>query len=162
MNMKKLTTVILLFLWGCHNSPEHNANESKASKDAADTIIVNHVDAEPGTILFEANEILNKMNIGVNCRFEYAQHKAPNLDIVGETSYMEVKINATEAKDLINLFYKKCHDSKLEQFDRSGFFTPDMKYDLKAYFNIAGAENSYFTCLIRSGNKYAYYVLGDL
>jgi hypothetical protein len=159
--MKKLTIPFLLFLLGCNPASKQNTAENEAQKDTLGMQEAGRVAAEPGTILFETNEILNKISNGEDCRFEYAEQQAPNIDIVGETSYMEVEVSAAEAKDLIGLFYKKCYDSKLEAFDKNGFFTPDIKYDLKAYFNIAGAETSYFTCIIKSKNKYAYYVLGN-
>ena len=120
-----------------------------------------NVEAEPGSILFETNKLLDLINVNDKCRFEYAEGAAPNTDIVGETNIMQAEISAKEAEGLIELFYQKCHDSKLDKLNNGKSFWSDEKYDLKAYFNIADAKYSYFTCLIKSKNKYAYYVLGN-
>lgn len=164
--MKIFLMITIQFLAGCQNNPSPIENASNPINDSLNAqnnkeLSADNMEAEPGSVLFETNKLLNLINVSDKCRFEYAEGAAPNKDVVGETNIMQAEISAKEAEDLIKLFNQKCHDGKLEKFNNSNAFWSDEKYDLKGYFNIADAKHSYFTCLIKSGNKYAYYVLGN-
>ncbi len=164
--MKIFLMITILFLAGCQNNPTSTENASNPSNDSLNVqpkkeMPVGNMAAEPGSILFETDKLLRLINVSDICHFESAEGNAPNTDIVGETSIMQAEISAKEAEDLIKLFYNKCHDGKLEKFSNDETFWAEGKYDLKGFFNIADAKNSYFTCLIYGGNKYAYYVLGN-
>lgn len=164
--MKFFLMIAILFLIGCQN----NSNTTEKSNFSTNDSLIVQDDkaltakitaAEPGSILFETNKLLGLINVSDKCSFEYTEGTAPDKDIVGETNIMQADISDEEAKALIKLFYQKCHDEKLEKFSNDSAFWTDKKYNLKGFFNIADAKNSYFTCLIKSDHKYVYYALGN-
>lgn len=164
--MRNYLMGILLLLTSCQNTPKPAETSSFTSNDSMgvqekNELPASNLPAEEGSILYETNKLLNLINTNNTCRFEHAEGTAPNTDIVGETNIMQAEVTSKEAENLIKLFYQKCHDSKLEKFNNDNTFWREGKYNLKGFFNIADAKNSYFTCLISGNNKYTYYVLGN-
>ncbi|MBI1228379.1 MAG: hypothetical protein GC192_24305 [Bacteroidetes bacterium] len=161
--MRIYLMAMILVIMSCNNTHNPMDNTANAPSDSLDMTasITDTKSAEPGSVIFETNKLLNQINTTNNCHFEYAESKAPNKDIAGEANIMQAEIDELEAQKLISLFYKKCHDNELEKFNTDQSFWTKGKYNLKAYFNVFNPQSSYFTCLIKDDGKYAYYTLGN-
>lgn len=162
-DMKNLWLIgVLLALVSCNSAGPHQENISGSTPDSID---VQEEKMPPETaialdtskLIMEVNKILDKIITSNNCKFEYGENNAPNIDPDGETNIMKAKINEAEAQGLIDAFNKKCTNDNFQKFKNDKNFWSKGEYELEAYFNTPGSERSYFNCLIKGQNKHAFY-----